>query len=676
MKAVRAVGRQPSAIGCERALLLVALCSSCYLPTKKVTLRIELPDELASRIAEVSVLPKIAEISRKSGAGLLQLELKREAGPVRLELPGACPLLIDTRVLPERVTAPQALQPLFDVGPAERVVGLGQHFELRAKPSCAEAKRARTSFFVVAGAPLDNGAIPADGRSFSATTRTTLPRRETGIIVPISAHEQRKLRTEVAFRMDFPDGQHVERRLGVSAVARSSGLPNVGLSHPVLLRGQGFSLLERPLGSQAELRPLGEVSELVPDVSGRYRLRQSRGHADDSDALELSIQSGRYDQTPLDCGRADCHAEIAKSAQNSPMTHVLASDLGGCHSLTDPACASACHTTGERGTSDGGFTHVASELALPGLPADYDDLPVALRRLGGVGCMACHGPTKIPERGARSAILSSAVCAVCHDAPPRYGHVAAFASTRMAHSNQAALGQDHGACARCHTSAGALGREGSAEGIACAVCHDVHPHGKARPSDSIGLLRDFPTPVTLSNPPASFQGPSRVCVSCHAPSSNTLRPEASAAAMVAAQGGLEPNTGVPLLSAAPHAANAKGCLSCHDSGPDGLIMGKSHGFRATAASCKACHASPKTRDATLAARAQELLRRLDPEHAVGNVSLPWHARYERLLPTPPQTRALRDVLLVLEDPAADVHNPVYAKALLDAAERLAPGATP
>jgi hypothetical protein len=46
------------------------------------------------------------------------------------------------------------------------------------------------------------------------------------------------------------------------------------------------------------------------------------------------------------------------------------------------------------------------------------------------------------------------------------------------------------------------------------------------------------------------------------------------------------------------------------------------------------------------------------------------------LPTPEQTRALRDVLLVLEDPAADVHHPSYAKALLDAAERLVPGASP
>jgi hypothetical protein len=37
---------------------------------------------------------------------------------------------------------------------------------------------------------------------------------------------------------------------------------------------------------------------------------------------------------------------------------------------------------------------------------------------------------------------------------------------------------------------------------------------------------------------------------------------------------------------------------------------------------------------------------------------------------------LRNVLLVLEDPAADLHHPAYAKLLLDAAERVAPRGTP
>jgi len=212
----------------------------------------------------------------------------------------------------------------------------------------------------------------------------------------------------------------------------------------------------------------------------------------------------------------------------------------------------------------------------------------------------------------------------------------------------------------------------------------VHPHGApthaastaAKGVSQAGLLRDFALPETLPHPPASFQGVSRVCISCHAPSSNTLRPEASAAALVAGQGGLDPETGAPLLFKAPHANAAKGCLSCHDSGPPGLLLGKSHGFRASPDSCGRCHDSAQRRDPAIAERARQVLGRLDPAHSAGDVGTPWHASYQLLLPTPQQTRALRNVLLVLEDPAADVHDPSYARALLDAAERLAPRTQP
>jgi hypothetical protein len=51
--------------------------------------------------------------------------------------------------------------------------------------------------------------------------------------------------------------------------------------------------------------------------------------------------------------------------------------------------------------------------------------------------------------------------------------------------------------------------------------------------------------------------------------------------------------------------------------------------------------------------------RLGPIHANG-------ARFDRATP---RGRAAWDVALVLEDPAADVHNAPYARLLLDAAER-------
>jgi hypothetical protein len=668
-------------------LTCLLLLSGCYTPTKKIVVRVELPAELANQAKELEVQPAIAEIRRAVGKGVVVLELKRAAESVVLRLPGACPRRIAIPLLAADKPAQLVLQPLFDVGASERVVGLGNAFDVRAAPLCAEAFEMRTSFAVTGGAPLEQIVIAPDGRHISAATRAVPPTTsEEHGIVPVSARAQRELRSEITFRVELGDGARFERRLGVSAVARASGLGDVGLSHPVLLGGAGWRLLDKPPESAAALRSLGKLFELWPDRPGHYELADTAGHT-------LSLHSGRYDRTPLDCGRSGCHAGIANSVHDSPMTQVLASDLGGCHSLTDPTCAIACHTTGEPGIEDGGFSHVAFELELPALPADYDELPRALRRLGGVGCLACHGPTKLPEPSQRFALMKSDVCAVCHDAPPRYGHVQALASSRMGHADSSARVRTEAACARCHTAWGAVGRPAPPQdvapfGLTCATCHDVHPHGTHPPQPAAavaappstpthgGLLRDFPLPSTLPDPPASFQGVSRVCISCHAPSSNTLRPEASAAAIVAGQGGLEPETGAPLTFAAPHATAAKGCLSCHDSGPEGLMLGKSHGFRASPESCARCHDSPPSRDASIAQRARQLLAKLDPQHSAGDVGRPWHASYQLLLPTPQRTRALRNVLLVLEDPAADVHAPGYARALLDAAERLAPGAKP
>lgn len=649
---------------------------ACYTPPDLVALRVELPAEAAAQFSKLEVLPHIAELKRAGRRGVVALELKRDARQVELRLPGACPRRINLRKLPRTGTA-LTLEPLFDLGPNERVVGLGADFTLRATANCESVGASKTSFTLTGGARLER-ASSANPLEFSGTTRRSLLEVPNGgDIVAISAHAQRELRSEITFTAVLPDGSRYEQVLGVSAVARSSGLSDVGTGHPVLLSGDAWQLAAKPPDSHAELQPLGALFELTPDVPGPYRLTR-RGRP------ALTVHSGRYDQTPLDCGRADCHAEITRSAALSPMTRVLASDLGGCHSLDNPACASGCHATGEPGTADGGFVHAQRELGLGALPEEYEDLPHALQRLGGVGCMACHGPSKIPAPDERLRLLRNDVCAVCHDAPPRYGHVRALQASRMGHADHA-VEQRQGGCARCHTGWGALGRKQAPEnveaaGITCSTCHDVHPHGTghdARATEATeSLLRNLPLPETLPGAPASFSGVSRVCVSCHAPTSNTLRPEASAAAIVAGLGGFEPLSGEPLVLQSPHASHAKGCLSCHDSGQSELQLGKSHGFRATEATCGRCHQQTPQRDPGLTRRAQQLLAQLDPARSSGSLDQPWHARYELVLPTPQQTRALRNVLMVLEDPAADVHHPAYAKSLLDAAERFLSGAKP
>jgi hypothetical protein len=658
-------------------LLGALLLTACQSPREQVLLRVELPEGLAGRGAELRTLPAIAEARREQVRGVVALELKRHAGKVTLQLEGACPLTVDTRQLVRDRATSLRLEPLFDVGPSTRVVGLEQPFELEAKPRCAEAQALRGEWRAAGGAALSETSTRDDGRIFSAKTPGSLPElpRAHGI-VPVSARVKQSLTSAVTWRVELPGGAF-ERTVSVAAVARSSGLPNVGLTHPLLLSADGWRLFDKPIDSRAELRESAAgLFELRPDIPGKYRLSDRAG-------LELSIQSGRFDRMPLDCGRSDCHAAIAASVRDSPMTQALASDLGGCHSLSDPSCATACHTTGEPGTSDGGFSHVAAAFALGALPPEHDDLPQALRKLGGVGCMACHGPAAIPEPSARYHVMRSDVCAVCHDAPPRYNHVRALNLSRMSRADHDPTTRE-GNCARCHTSWGAVGRAAPPHaeqlagfGITCSTCHDVHPEPEAqgaREPTHAGLLRAFALPPGMDDLPASLSGVSRVCVSCHAPSSTSAWPEASAASIILGRGGFEPASGAPLHVKAPHDGAPKGCVTCHTD-PNADTLGKGHDFRARPETCVRCHADPKPRDTSLAERAQALLRRLAPELEATR-SGPWHAADRALPADPTRARALRNVLLVLEDPAADVHHPRYASALLDAAEPFASGAQP
>ncbi|HVR20034.1 MAG TPA: multiheme c-type cytochrome [Polyangiaceae bacterium] len=592
------------------------------------------------RLAEAAVSPPEALVERRVDAAGVALLLRRDLGSVKVSAPGACPLVIDAFRAPNPLET--RLSPLFDLGPAVRVVGPERRFEIHAVERCAEAKGATLEFRIEDGAPLGDVRIENGGRAFSATTRGVERVRERAAwgIVPVSARERGAAKIEVRGRGS--DGPSFERTLEVAALSRASGLPSVALGHGVLLAGEGFRLEKRPEGSRAELRALGGLAELVPDAWGDYVLADAHGRA-------LVVQSGRYDEMPLDCGRSDCHAAESAHARESPMTSAFDADLGGRHALKSPECAVACHTTGEPGTNDGGFSHVFDELGLAALPHDFSELPRALRRLGGVGCLACHGPARVPPDSARWAVLRSDVCATCHDAPPRYGHVAAFATTAMARADRDPRTRERPACARCHTTWGSRGeaaRRPPAEvgmlGIGCVACHDVHGKRPLRPT-------------------------SDVCIDCHSPSAaeGTL-PEASAAAVWAGRGGSDARTGAPLEGPAPHANDARGCLRCHDSGPSDLERGKGHAFRANPLSCAPCHAEAPKRRPELADRARAIVDAILP---LARKSSPPHAEPFAKTLAPAKARALRNALLVLEDPAADVHNPVYAERLLAAEER-------
>lgn len=535
-------------------------------------------------------------------------------------------------------------------------VGFDAPFTVEVRPGCRDAIAAQVTWEVLRAPRGDIGAVAltTERRGFVAhghTTSWSPPSTPRWGIVPISADAS----GEVVLRMRYgrPGSEPITREVRVLAAARSTGLPSIAIGAGVMLRGGPFVIRESPPGAHAVIEALAAlegIERFVPDVEGRWVLADPSGRT-------LALRSGEHARTPLDCGRSECHARETEQTAASPMTRAFVSHVGD-------ECAIACHTTGEPGLPDGGFVHEAGRLggsATTDSTLTHASLPRPLRRLAGVGCTACHGPGAIPEASARWAILRSDVCASCHDAPPRYGHVIAWSGSSMSESDRAIETREP-ACARCHTTAGfltSIGARAETEvpldagpiGIACAACHA--PHAEARLSTA--LVRRVEVPESLGVLPTTWsEAGSIVCLSCHSPGADDVR--ASSAAILLGVGGRAPD-GAPLLAAegeAPHRDLA--CTGCH-AGEAGTTIerGASHAFAIDRARCARCHDDASALDAAFAgramigtaarARANVGEAETHPSHAVADPSV-WN------------------VALVIGDPGAWAHAPAYARRLL------------
>lgn len=647
--------------------LLASIGLSCQPASEEAAPLLVIVDHENVDATPFEIEPETALKSVTTTPTRLVLAVRPEqlSGSLSVRLPNACPVVVKLdRTKPGEARRVQA-RPYLDLGPNRPELGFDARFEIEAKPGCPEAARGTVSWRQLEGAPLKE--VRSERRGFSYSARTQkhqelVPAPPKGRIVPISPASSGHVLLEATLKL--PDGSASRARISLAAVSRARGLPNVPVNASVLLGGEGWTLLDKPPGASTRLASDDGLTWFRPRVSGRWLLTDGNGH-------ELSVQSALYSAMPLDCARADCHQDRGfgtAGAMGSVMSRALAGHLGP---LYDPTCALGCHAVGEPGLDDGGFDDVAQQmdfhLSAHTLPAE---LPPQLERLSNVGCLACHGPGTIPEPSARWSILSAAVCAYCHDQPPRYDHVQSWKKSGMSRADHDPAARSSPECMKCHTTWGFLTAANTNEtsrqppadvvlGVSCPACHDVH-----QSPATAGLVRRRKPPAAASTLPAAALEASGVCLHCHAPSrpgpGADEFPWASVTAIFAGTGGFD-RSGRSLSGRGPHAALPRGCLTCH---------GDNHDFFVRPNRCGECH-EPAMRDGSLQRHAQALWSRLVQRGAVKPLGAAGtHMELGFSAPTRIEKLAAYNISLVLLDSAADVHNPSYATLLLEEASHM------
>jgi hypothetical protein len=663
------------------SLCVVLWRRASVAPSERVVLQVHSDRTILA--SEIRFEPSDAVRGARLGASWLAIE-RDPARALTVRVPDMCPVALAAGAAPRVIQ----VRPMIELGGDRAQIGFGAEFAIDVVRGCADGGRGSVTWRQLEGPPLEAWSPSADGFRLRARTQPLAalhPEPFSPGIVPFAPRTQGRYVLEALWQ--GAGSPAVRRRLTITSIARASGVPNLAVTQQVLLGGAGWHVRRAPRGGHAAVHAAqGSLGLFAPDAPGRWSLEDGSGR-------ELSIQASWHDKTPLDCGRGECHASAARAATTSPMSHAFERQFALAASAPDAiSCALDCHVTGERGLHDGGFSDVAAELGWGwlGRPS-WQELPQVLRRLGGVRCMSCHGPGAIPEPSARASILRSDVCATCHDAPPRYVHVMQWRASRMARSDVTEATRAD-ACARCHTTAGFLAALGvrkrddalaNAEpaGIACAACHA--PHALQRGDK---LIRSLPPADAFGawDEPA-LEARTLVCTGCHAPVDERMPPSASSAAIWAGR------VRVPSAQTAgawelvrakgDHREVAGGCIGCHGGRHTeaGRAPAVDHSFHVDRSVCATCHAQQapaerldaqqrSVRERALALDA-ELSRRCLPPSAAGLV--PRHAT------DPPSacssarlSSALYQVRLVLEDPAAAVHNARFARLLLDNAAGL------
>src|ERR1017187_1192515 len=586
--------------------------------------------------------------------------------------------------------------PALDFGSPLPQVGFDSEFAIAVKV-LSGARPRKIVWRQIGGTTLPELSVSEDGfrvagRTVSWQTALSTSDAPWGV-VPVSPRTRGAAELEASW--NDAEGKPARQTIAIAAAALSRGLTTVPVGARIYLGGGGWRVLRAAEGSHASIEEHDGLAGFLPDVAGGWRLRDGNGHS-------LDLIAGRYADVPLDCSRAKCQAEMLAGSLASPMTTVMARLLDGFPKQAPnaeraneyPGCALACHATGQPDIADGGFHDVAVSMNRTGHERTrWPELPRMLRRLGGAGCLSCHGPGAIPDPRASWTTLRSEVCAICHDDSSVYRHVVAWRSSTNSRADRDPDAASKSECVRCHTTWGFLLAEKPQQskkaaaaaskdhltfmaslrppeqagpiGIACPACHDSHPSVDANGKTPHALLRKVAHPVLLPALPAESARRSEICLPCHTPGeSATSAPFASTAAIWLGRGGLDPATGAAMEGPAPFADLEGGCLHCHKG--DGS-RGGSHTFASRWQDCAECPKDDPKRPGSVFQRARQLYLDARRYRVLGDVR-PLHASKATIRRDTPVGRALWNLLLLLEDKAAEIHNPPYAQALLDSAE--------
>ncbi len=663
-----------------RALwLLLALALGCAPEpiSDTLTVRITASADQPLNAAAIRYEPADnARSARLSAQGYLAIERRDRMRALTVHIPQMCP--VSFAAGPQR--EPIEARAVIDLGRDRPPVGFDTPFAITVQHGCPERGRGRITWRQVEGAAVSELAVERDGFSLRARTprfEALQPAPVAPGIVPFSPRTQGRVVLEALFQA--PGSPPIKRSVAILSTSRSTGLSSVAVSQQLLLAGEGWRVQKAPASGHAQVHASGALAAFTPDAPGRWTLEASAGET-------LVLQALWHDKTPYDCGRSECHGSIAETTLSSPMSSALQRHMQS----SNPApvgCMLDCHVLGERGVRDGGFIDVATQLGFSWLEGTrWDELPQALRRLGGVRCTACHGPGVLPEPEARELVLRSDVCASCHDAPPRYVHVEEWRASRMARSD-AAPGTRSGQCAGCHTTSGFLERvagraprahsqSAAPTGIACAACHA--PHSTHRGDELVRSMPASASDLPDARAVASRDPSSALCLACHAPAPGQTLASAPSGALWQGQVRVPAANGEGwevLRAASAHGEVKGGCVGCHGATKDGRV---DHSFRVDAASCKTCHAAGSSAlsaapQQELEQRARALAQALEPSCPSSEpASKAAHASPRQLAcKTPQRTRAMYAVNVLLEDRAAWVHNAALARLLLQDAEQSA-----